>query len=175
MQLAGVKQLADRESGAEIDLRKFFDRLNSDTNSVLCGTLSPAKSVAGKISRGTFNKAVGPILASSIMSRLDEDKRYELIQNYFQGLVTTLGNVKLLIKASYFESFCAVFEDVVSISIFRHKNVKLQSLQDVLGALGNVNLAEMVTGGKTKLTKNSIVPVLKNALSGQMPVNEEMV
>lgn len=62
--LLDIKQVAEREDEKEATLRLIFDKLNSKSDSPLNGLLSPMKSASGKISRVTFNKAMGPIIDS---------------------------------------------------------------------------------------------------------------
>ena len=60
--LLDIKELAQIESTKEQTLRGLFDRLNDDSESPLVGKLSPSQSITGKISRVTFNRALGPAL-----------------------------------------------------------------------------------------------------------------
>ena len=53
--LLDIKNLSGRETKKEDLQRQLFDKLNTD--SVLAGLLSPAKSKVGKITRVSFNQA----------------------------------------------------------------------------------------------------------------------
>lgn len=64
--LLDIKQIAEIESTSEQILRGLFDDLNSDVASPLRKLLSPSKSVSGKISRVTFNKAMMPVIRANV-------------------------------------------------------------------------------------------------------------
>lgn len=174
--LLDIKQVAERESEAEITLREFFDNLNRDVESPLNGLLSPSRSVTGKISRNTFNKSVRPIIDNIVMTKIAEDKQYILLRNYFSAIEQSLGSPGLLIRAAYFESFCDFFEDVMRTSRMKYNNYKHDSLVDVLSFLENIDLDRIpLKGGKTRVTKHDILPSLKAGISSQMSVDESMI
>lgn len=72
--LLDIKQVAQQESQRETALRELFDRLKDDPTSPFNGLLSASKSITGKISRVTFNRAVAPMLDSGIMVQLSLDE-----------------------------------------------------------------------------------------------------
>jgi DGQHR domain-containing protein len=173
--LLDIKQLADREDEAEAALRELFDYLGAQADSPLFGLMSPSEAARGKISRPGFNRAVAPVLRLDVMAQLPREKRFELFKNYLRALDQTLQDPKLLRINVYLESFSAVFDDVLRLSRDKHGNFKLPSLTDVLAPLRNVNLAEVSSKGKARLTKNTIVGVLKQLLIGNIVVDPEMV
>ena len=173
--LLDIKQVAEQESATEARLRGLFDRLNRDANSPFNGRLSPAASVRGKISRVTFNRAVKEIAELPVMLQLSEEKSYTLLTNFFRALERRLRDTELLFKSVYFEAFCALFDEITRISYAKHRNYKLESLEDVLAPLANIDLASVLTGGKTKITKASILPALKHSVSGQIDAHDDMV
>jgi DNA sulfur modification protein DndB len=173
--LLDIKQVADKETQMEANLRGFFDRLREDTESPLCGYLSPSVSKRGMISRVTFNRSVKPVLENVVMTKLPEQKQYELLKNYFLALEQSIEDPTLLFKSAYFESYCALFDDVLRLSYTKHRDYKYDSLLDVLAPLENIDIAGILTAGKTKITKAAILPHLKNAISDQIVVYEDMV
>jgi DGQHR domain-containing protein len=173
--LLDIKQVAEQESQMEATLRGLFDKLAEDSESPLNGLLSGPKSVKGKISRVTFNRAVEDIAKSNVMTKLPQDKQYMLLKNYFRAVERTLRNTSLLRKAAYFEAFSEIFDDVMQMSSNNYQNFKYDSLVEVLGAIRNIDLESIPTGGKTNLTKATIVPILKKTLAGQLEVTEDMV
>lgn len=173
--LLDIKQIAEQESVDETKLRKIFDRLDSDSQSSLAGYLSKSKSTKGYISRVSFNKGVKPLLNNGIVRKLSDEGQYTLIRNYFTAVESALGQAKLLRRSAYFEAFCETFDDVIKLARQKHEDYKLESLKDILGAIGNVDLETIPTGGRTNVTKAAIIPILRGALTGQVDVTEDMV
>jgi DNA sulfur modification protein DndB len=173
--LLDIKQVAEQETLVEAQLRRLFDKLAEDSDSPLNGLLSPAKSATGKISRVTFNKSVANVLKNVVMSKLEDDKQYVLFRNYLRAVEQSLQNPKLIRRAAYFEAFCDFFEDVIRLSRERHKNYKEESLTEILLPISNVDLGSLPSRGTTKISKTTILEVLKNTISGQIEVSEDMV
>ena len=173
--LLDIKQMAERETEIEASLRILFNKLADDSESPLCGYLSPSQSKRGMISRVTFNRSVKPILENEVMTKLPDNKQYKLLKNYLIVLEEILTDSTLLLKSAYFESLCALFDDVVRLSYTKFKNYKYDSLLDVLSPLQNLDITGIVAAGKTKITKAAILPHLKQAISGQLIVSEDMV
>lgn len=173
--LLDIKQLADREDAAESLLRTLFDKLNSDPLSPLNGYLSAAESVRGKISRVTFNRACKDIVDNQVFDRLSNNKQYELVRNYFRALESSLADPQLLFKSVYFEAFCGLFGECLRLAFGKSQNYKQSSIEEVLQPLRNVDITSLVTGGRTRLSKGSILPILLTTISGQVEVSDDMV
>ena len=173
--LLDIKKFAERESKKEQELRDIFDKLNTDANSPFNGLLSPSRSVSGKISRVTFNRAMDQVLDNIVTSQLSEDIRYKLILNYFRALEYALSSTDLMRKSSYFEAFCSLFSEAIRISSTIYGNYKYDSLCSVLAPIQKVNFSQLTTGGTTRLTKTQILPMLKQVLTQYVKVNEDMV
>jgi hypothetical protein len=109
------------------------------------------------------------------MSKLEDENQYILLRNYLRAVEQSLRNPKLLRKSAYFEAFCDLFDDIIRLSRERHRNYKEASLAEVLRPINNVDLESLPTSGKTKVTKTVILEVLKNTLSGQIEVSEDMI
>ena len=173
--LFDIKQVAEKETEHEINLRYFFDKLGTDSESPFCGFMSPSESRRGMISRVTFNRSVKTILDNVVMTKLSKDKQYELLKNYFKALEGSIEDSSLLFKSAYFEAYCSIFEDVLRLSYSKHRKYKFESLLDILAPLKNINVAGILTAGKTKITKAAIIPYLKAVLLSQIDVFEDMV
>lgn len=173
--LLDIKQVAQQESESEATLRRMFDFLASDTKSPFVGLLSPSQSSAGKISRVTFNRGVSEVVGNAIMNQLSENMQFVLLRNYFRAIEHSLANPSLLRKSAYFESFCGLFADIARISLNRHGNVKEQTMIDVLSPMKNIDLENLLTGGRTSITKSSILPVLKQLFTESLDVTGDMV
>lgn len=173
--LLDIKQVAEQESELESLFRRIFNKLNEDSKSPLFGLLSSSHSAKGKISRVTFNRGVHNIVKNIIMSKLSEDRQYLLIRNYFRAVEQCLSNPNLLRKQAYFEAFCEFFDDAARISREKHDNYKEDSLIDVLRPIRNIDLENLPTGGRTIISKSTIVEILKNTVTGQLEVDEDMI
>ena len=173
--LLDIKQVAEKESEKEMCLRTIFDNLNKESDSPMNGLLSPSKSASGKISRVAFNKAVGPFLDNPVLQRLSDESRHKLIKSFFKALVESINNPSYIRKTSYFEAFCSIFNDTITTSRSKHGDYKYESLLDILAPLENIDLSNLPTKGKTRVTKSDILPILQPVLSGHLDVKDDMV
>ncbi len=173
--LLDIKQLAEREEGQETALRYLFDALKSDPASPLNGRLSSAEAVRGKLSRVTFNRGAKEIVENPVAMKLGPSKQLELIRNYFSAVESSIGDSALLFKSVYFEAFCSLFSETLRLAFSKYHNYKPDSLSAILAPLKNIDISSLAIGGKTKLTRSSILPVLITAISGQVEVSDDMV
>jgi DGQHR domain-containing protein len=171
--LLDIKHLAQLEDAKESTLRSLFDRLNDDSESALSGKLSAAKSVAGKISRVTFNKAVGAILTGVVIGDTDPDNRYRLIRNYLNAYDAELPDKKLLTRSTFFEAIFEVFETVIQTTIATQKNAKQSAIQRTIQPL--TKLSYRGTAGRATLDKKSIASAMQKALRTTTPISTEML
>lgn len=173
--LLDIKQIAEIESNSEQTLRALFDRLNVDQKSPVAGHLSPSKSVAGKISRVTFNKALLPVIRSSAWQATTHDSRYQLVLNFMRAIVMALGEEGgLILRASFFEAIFEAFEEIIQMSLAVHSNVKQASIQDVVKPLAAIDFARSTTG-KTRATKAAFSDLIKGALRKSRSISGDMV
>ncbi len=173
--LLDIKQVAEREDQQEKELRQLFDFLNSSPISPLSGLLSPAESKPGKISRVTFNKSVKDILEARIYSNLSREKQNLLVLNFFVAAERNIRPSKLLFKALYFEALCSLFGEVTRLSLAKHKNLKLDSLIDILAPIQNLDLTGLSTAGGVRLNKSVIVEAFQQAISSHVVASDDMV
>jgi len=173
--LLDIKQIAATESDKEHQLRELFDKLKADTSSPLAGKLSPAKSLTGRISRVTFNRAVSAALVSGVLLDADMDNRYRLIVNYLKAFESELpdGSKGLLVRSAYFEAIFDVLDEVVRNSLNLHGNAKQESIQDVVRPLAQLTLS----GGSTRVlpTKKRIVSLMQTALRRNVALSGDML
>lgn len=173
--LLDIKQVAQRESDTEREMRKLFDQLSTDSESPFNGYLSPHQSVSGKISRVTFNRGMHTLLENALLGRVSEGKRYVLIRNYFAAVTSNLADKGLLLKASYFEAFCATFGEVLALCHANHGNYTLTTLREVLAPLSRIDITGILTAGKTSISKATIIPVIKTVLTSNVAVSDDMI
>jgi len=172
--LLDIKQIAEVESHKEQLLREYFDRLNKDAKSPLVGKLSAAKSLTGRISRVTFNRAVTSALSAGVLLEADPDFRYRLILNYLNAFDAELSDKRLLVRSAYFEAIMELLDEVVRSTIALQGNAKQDSLQKTIRPLAQLNFAGS-TSGRALPTKKVIVSALQAALRQNLPLSEEML
>ena len=171
--LLDIKQVAQQETSLEQNLRTTFDRLNSDPDSALSGKLSPSKSVTGKVSRVTFNRALSSVFTGGTISETDEDRRYRLIRNYINAFDAELKDKGLLTRSSFFEAMFHLFEMVVQNTVAASKTVKQGAIQRTIQPLARLNYR--APGGHTVLDRNSIVSLMQSTLRSGTEISDEML
>lgn len=171
--LLDIKELADVEDAKEHTLRQIFDRLNGDSKSPLAGKLSASKSLTNRISRVTFNKAVGPILTSGVALDAGSENRYKLIVNFLNAWDAELQEKSLLVRSAFFEAMFEVFGEVIQNTITAKKNAKQEAIQITIRPLARLNY--FGTGGRTILPKKSIVAIMQSTLRKTAPISAAML
>jgi DGQHR domain-containing protein len=171
--LLDIKQVAEIESSSEQVLRGLFDDLNSDVKSPLRKLLSPSKSVVGKISRVTFNKALMPVIRANVWMNTSKKSQYQLLLNYICAVVDIIDGTSLLTRAAFFESVFEVFDDVIQTTLAKRNNAKQASIKEVLAPLKDVDFAE--ASAKTRATKSTYLELIKNALRQSISISDSMV
>lgn len=172
--LLDIKQIAKIESTKEQLLRDYFDRLNKDPRSPLAGKLSAAKSLTGRISRVTFNRAVSDALTSGVLLDADGDLRYRMILNYLNAFDAELGDKRLLVRSAYFEAAMELLDEVVRNTVALQGNVKQESLQKTLRPLTRLTMTGGA-GGRALPTKKTIVSSFQTALRQNLALSEDML
>lgn len=171
--LLDIKQIAELESTSVQVLRGLFDNLNNDPESPLAKQLSPARSVAGKLSRVTFNKAVAPLIRTNVWMNTSQSSRYRVLLNFFRAIDSVVQDRALLVRASFFEAICDIFEEVVQTSIAKHSDVKSKSIQEVLSPLRHLDLNGL--SNHTRPTKLTYLQPMKDALKKSIAISDLMV
>ena len=167
--LLDIKHMAEIESTQEQILREIFNKLMKDPASPLAGKLSPARSIAGKVSRVTFNKALRPRLTSGTLVDTDPENRYKLILNYLNAFDAESSGSKLLIRAAFFEAIFEVFEEVIRTTMNQNNNVKQSSIQEIIRPLMKFDYK---AGG---MTKKAIVDSIHAALRKNIHLSTELL
>ncbi|MFP3757098.1 DGQHR domain-containing protein [Cupriavidus sp. SIMBA_020] len=171
--LLDIKELANVEDAREHTLRQIFDRLNTDSKSPIAGKLSAAKSLANRISRVTFNRAVGPVLSSGVALDAGAENRYKLILNFLNAWDAELQDKSMLLRSAFFEAIFEVFGEAVQNTLTAKKNAKQLAIQVTIRPLARLNY--FGTGGRTLLPKKAIVTIMQSALRKTAPISAEML
>jgi DNA sulfur modification protein DndB len=170
--LLDIKQTAEMETQQEQLLRELFDKLNADAKSPLAGKLSASRSLANRISRVTFNKALSTAL-SGVLGESSRAIRYGLIVNYISAFEAELNDKKMLVKAAFFEAIFEVLDEVVRNCVALYRELRKESLQKVVRPLARLNFSGV--GGRSLQSKKSIVSAMQLALRKNVAVSEDML
>jgi len=168
--LLDIKQLAQIESTRDATLRELFDSIRRAKNLAFSGYLSPSKSVAGKVSRVTFNRAVGQALDSSIMQGLDKKKRLTILENYIKAFENVLDDQKLLTRSAFLEAIFDVFEQAVRQSLLSYKNVKTENIQKVVSPIAKYSYSD-----STLRSVGQVKKAVRSALAGSINIDVNML
>lgn len=168
--LLDIKQLAQIESERDSILRELFDGIRTSTGLKFSALLSPSKSIPGKISRVTFNRAVGQALDSSVLQGLDKKKRLALLSNYIKAFENVLDDPKLLSRSAFLEAVFDVFEQAVRQSVLSFKNAKVESIQKVISPI-----AKYSYGDTSLRSVGQIKKAVRSALAGSIDINPNML
>jgi len=168
--LLDIKQLADIETAKESLLRELFDKLQKDPASAVHGRLSPARSAPNRISRVTFNRAVGTALNSEVVRTLKMDDVYKLVRNYLNGFDAELPEKETLLRAAYFEAIFEMFDEVVRGTMTSQGNLKQLSLQNAVRPITKLDFS-----GQGKLTKKAYVDLMQTAFRRSVAVSTDML
>lgn len=168
--LLDIKQLAQIESERDGILRDLFDGIKKNPNLKFSSLMSPAKSVTGKVSRVTFNRAVGQALDSSVLQGLDNKKRIALLSNYIEAFERALDDQKLLTRSAFLEAIFDVFEQAIRQSLLTHKNAKADSIEKVIRPIAKYSYAD-----SSLRSVGTIKKAVRSALAGSIAIQADML
>jgi DGQHR domain-containing protein len=169
--LLDIKQVAQLESQKEGIIRAIFDQLATDVRSPMIGRLSSSKSVTGKISRVTFNRALDPLFDGPLLRDAAAARRYALVLNYLIALSEELGDSDhLLARSAFFEAIFEVFESVVRQSISQYGDAKPESLRKVVRPLAKYDYS-----GQALATRGTLKQVMKASLASVVRLTDDML
>jgi len=166
--LLDIKNLTGKENQKEEKQRQLFDMLNN--NSVIAGLMNPTRSSTGKISRNTFNIATNELLENGYFSEEPANVVYKGLKNYLEASDNTLqqtgsSNAKLT-KSMIFRSLFKIFPEIIEITLKKHGNLKVGSLETELEPIGLLNydnysgssaalLSKIISDMKMEINKNN--------------------
>ncbi len=168
--LLDIKQLAQIESERDSILRDLFDGIRKTSSLAFSNLLSPSKSVVGKVSRVTFNRAVGQALDSSILQGLDNKKRLVILANYIRAFESALDDQKLLTRSAFLEAIFDVFEQAIRQSLLTHKNAKTESIEKVIRPIAKYSYAD-----STLRSVGQVKKAVRSALAGSITIESGML
>jgi DNA sulfur modification protein DndB len=168
--LLDIKQLAQIEGPRDAVLRDLFDGLRKSPDLTFSSLLSPSKSVTGKVSRVTFNRAIGQALDSSILQGLDKKKSLMLLKNYIKAFEETLDDPKLLARSAFLEAIFDVFEQAVRQSLLSHRNAKPESIKKVISPIAKYSYSDA-----TLRSVGQVKKAVRTALAGSIDIAPNML
>jgi DGQHR domain-containing protein len=172
--LLDIKQVAKTENEREANLRTMFDKLGTDASSPLHGKMSPSKSLPGRISRVTFNRALSNALESPLLSSASEEERYKLVLNYISAFDAEMSDKTMLTRSAFFEAIFAVFDELVRDTISRDNDAKKTSIQKTIRPLAKLDYAAAV-GSRTKLTTKAITSLFQATMRKSVRLSGDML
>ena len=168
--LLDIKQLAQIESERDSTLRDLFDGIRNNPKLKFSRRMSPAKSVTGKVSRVTFNRAVGQALDSSVLQGLDNRKRITLLSNYIEAFERALDDQKLLTRSAFLEAIFDVFEQAIRQSLLTHRNAKVESIEKVIRPIAKYSYSDSALRSVGQIKK-----AVRSALAGAITIQSDML
>ncbi len=139
----------------------------------LAGKLSKSKSLAGRISRVTFNRALSPALESGVFLDTDPHLRYPLLVNYLRAFDAALEDKRYLVRSAFFEAIFEVLDEIVRTAVTLQGNVKQESLQQVIAPLTRLDFTGV--GSRQLLSKKEIVALIRATLRKSSPISGDML
>jgi len=168
--LLDIKQLAQIEGQRETILRELFDGIRKTPTLKFSQLLSASKSVNGKVSRVTFNRAVGQALDSTILQGLDKKKQLALVVNYLRAFENRLDDQKLLARSAFLEAIFDVFEQVIRQSLLSYQNAKTESIEKVIAPIAKYSYGESTLRAVGQVKKS-----VRSALAGLVTIDPNML
>lgn len=168
--LLDIQHLAQMENNRDAILRELFDGIRKTPSLKISGLMSPAKSAKGKISRVTFNRAIGQALDSSVLQGLDAKKRLTLLVNYFQAFENNLEDVSLLTRSAFLEAIFDIFEQAVRQSLLSYKDAKAGSIGKVIAPIAKYSYSPAALRSVGQVKKE-----VRGALAGSVSIAANML
>lgn len=182
--LLDIRALAERESAHQAVLHKLFDALALDKKSPegLRDLFSPSSSERWKVSRVTFNRAMGPALKGSVFSGLHPEDAAGVLRNYLTAIHAELcenpvaakysGGTVTFVRPAFFESALAVMDEVLREALLARESVKVEDLRDFVRPIANGDYSPAAFGG-ARPTKASVTAAMQALLRKPVVVAKE--
>ncbi len=163
--LLDIKNLSGRETKKEDLQRQLFDKLNTD--SVLAGLLSPAKSKVGKITRVSFNQATNELFENGFFHNKDIETIFRGVKNFLQAAEIVFMNSKSekakLTNSILFRAIFAIFNEVVDKCLRNYSDFKVESIVNILDPISKINFDGYT--GTSNATYSKVVSDMRKELN----------
>jgi DGQHR domain-containing protein len=169
--LINVKNLAGTETETEAHLRHLFNQLNRDENSPLCGRLVATEATGGKLSRASFDSALGRAVRSESLRKLPTDKQYEVILNYLRAVHSELVDKEQLVKRNYFCASFELFDEVLRKAKQEHNTVRLSALQCIVRSIGEISESDFTGPAK----RQRLVEAMRSRIHSDTDIDNDDV
>lgn len=154
--LLQIKSLAGIESAREAELRALFDQFQKDERSPLRELLHASSRKQGKISRASFDYALGPAQRSQSFAAIQETKRFAVLLEYVRAFHAALNDKTMMERRYYFAAMFGVFDEVLRSTKTRTGNIAKANLAKTIKDIANV----------TGPTQTAIATAMRSKLSG---------
>lgn len=167
--LKNVKCIAGTETEIEASLRRLFQFLNTDAASPLRGKLNVGESSPGKLSRISFDSALGRAQKSDLLSKQPPEKQQELILNYLRAFDAEIDDKEQLTKRNYFGAMFDVFDEVVRKAKKELNSVKLPALETVVSLFSDISESNYTGAAK----RQRLVEEMRNRLHSDISIDPD--
>jgi hypothetical protein len=135
--LLDIKRLAETETDDEALLTDVFNFFVNEPDSPLVGLLSPSTRARGKLSRVTFNAALGAV--QGVFAQPEPRDLYGVLAAYLRVWgehLQKLGKPELLVNPIVFRGILLLFPDVAQRVSDRYgKDYSTESFREMLGPM----------------------------------------
>jgi DGQHR domain-containing protein len=173
LQIELTKFTADPESKEDV-LNRLFNKLESD--SPLTGKLTRTKSMVGKLSHVSFRKGVEPILEKAPMHTLSFNNKVDILTNYLAALETILleedGHSKRISNGAFFQAIMGVFIDACNMALYRFKNYKRESFEEILSGIADINFDQYK--GTNNKAISELTGIIRDAISSKTKISDDL-
>ncbi len=175
LQIELTKFTAEPESKEDI-LNRLFSQLDDNEDSPLSGKLTRTRSVIGKLSHVSFRKAVEPILEKAPMSTLNFSNKVDILINYLSAvegiLLEEYGDTKKISNAAFFQAIMGVFIDACNMTIYRCKNYKRESFEEVLGVISDIDFDSHK--GTNNKAISDLTALIRERISSKTNISDDL-
>jgi len=151
--LLDIRRQAGTEKKKEAFMRDVFDHFNREADSALNGLLSPAKQVAGKISRPNFNQAYRPIQRT--FAGTDSQQIYVILNAYLTACISGLrsrGAADAITNPTMFKVLFLLFPHIAERVKLRHNTeYSIAHFDEIVGPLFNRIATKKLTHPPVKI------------------------
>lgn len=136
--LLQIKSLAGIESARETELRSLFDQFSKHERSPLRDMLHASSRKQGKISRASFDYALGPAQRSDSFCKIPEEKRFSVLLEYVRAFHGALTDKTMMERRYYFAAMFGVFDDVLRATKAKFGSIAKDKIAKAVAEIANV-------------------------------------
>lgn len=157
--LLQIKSLAGIESAREAELRSLFDQFSKHERSPLRDMLHASSRKQGKISRASFDYALGPAQRSDSFCKIPDEKRFSVLLEYVRAFHGALTDKTMMERRYYFAAMFGVFDDVLRATKAKFGSIAKDKIAKAVAEIANVkgpNQTALATAMRAGLSEATI-------------------